>query len=205
MKTVPPPSIEHNARPRALTRRTLLFGTLATASSMGKAAINPPGQDEVWVLLNPQEQRLQVMSGARATVLYNNVSWGRGGVGVKQRAGDNVTPVGEFRVLWINENSKYELFFGFDYPNPLYAKLGLLRGDITLGQYGRILEASRDGKVPLQNTPLGGALGIHGLGAADGAIHHIANWTEGCIALDNHQIAHLSQYVKLGTRVVIRS
>lgn len=155
-------------------------------------------------MLNPDKQRLQVMRGTRVIVLYNNVSWGRGGVGVKQRVGDNVTPIGEFRVRWINEDSKFKLFFGFDYPSPHYAQLGLKRGDLDTDQYGSIIEASRRGKVPLQNTVLGGALGIHGLGNADQGIHSAAHWTQGCIALDNRQIAHLAQYVKVGTRVVIQ-
>jgi len=149
------------------TRRHVLkvaLNALLLASAPAVASVNPAGGEEVWVLLNPEKQRLQVMRGAKAIVLYNNVSWGRGGVGLKTRVGDNVTPIGEFRVRWINEDSRFRTFFGFDYPTPQYAQLGLLRGDLDDQQYGRIIEARRSGDVPLQNTRLGGALGIHGIG-----------------------------------------
>ncbi|MEM6986417.1 MAG: L,D-transpeptidase [Pseudomonadota bacterium] len=188
----------------SLRRRTLLLSALGVLSGASAAHVSHPEREEVWVLLNPEKQRLQVMRGTRAIVLYNNVSWGRGGVGVKKRAGDNVTPIGEFRVRWINEDSKFKLFFGFDYPSPHYAHLGFIRGDLSPAQYGSIMESSRRGKVPLQNTQLGGALGIHGLGDADDSIHYATNWTQGCIALDNSQISHLAKYVRVGTRVVIK-
>ncbi len=189
------------------TRRHVLkvaLNALLLASAPAVASVNPAGGEEVWVLLNPEKQRLQVMRGAKAIVLYNNVSWGRGGVGLKTRVGDNVTPIGEFRVRWINEDSRFRTFFGFDYPTPQYAQLGLLRGDLDDQQYGRIIEARRSGDVPLQNTRLGGALGIHGIGNGDAALHNATNWTQGCIALNNDQIDHLAQYIKVGTRVVIK-
>ncbi|MEM7378459.1 MAG: L,D-transpeptidase [Pseudomonadota bacterium] len=189
---------------RPLTRRAFLASGVVLGAGQASAHISAPRQDEVWVMLDPAKQRLQVMRGSRAIVLYNNVSWGRGGVGFKRRVGDNVTPIGEFRVRWINEDSKFKLFFGFDYPSPHYAQVGYLRGDLDSDQYGRIIEASRRGQVPLQDTPLGGALGIHGLGDADDTIHYATHWTQGCIALDNHQIAHLAGYVTVGTRVVIK-
>ncbi len=173
--------------------------------SMALAELSPPPEpDEVWLKLNKDEQRLQVMLGDYAVVHYHNISWGRGGIGVKQRQGDKVTPVGSFRIRWINRDSKFRVFFGFDYPNPTYADMGLSKGALTPVQHNEIIKAWQTEKVPLQSTALGGALGIHGLGNADAEVHQNLNWTNGCIALNNAQIDHLASLVSIGTRVLIK-
>jgi lipoprotein-anchoring transpeptidase ErfK/SrfK len=80
----------------------------------------------------------------------------------------------------------------------------LHQGTINLATYNSIITAHRYHQVPPQNTPLGGRIGIHGLGRADAKIHKTMNWTHGCIALTNGQIDHLSQWVDTGTRVKIK-
>ena len=58
---------------------------------------------------------------------------------------------------------------------------------------------------PPQDTPLGGQIGIHGLGHGNPGIHNAGiNWTSGCVALDNRQIEALRPWVKVGMRVEIR-
>ena len=59
-------------------------------------------------------------------------------------------------------------------------------------------------QTPPQNTPLGGQIGIHGLGHANEKIHQVFDWTHGCIALTNPQIDQLSQWVDTGTVVKIK-
>jgi lipoprotein-anchoring transpeptidase ErfK/SrfK len=71
-------------------------------------------------------------------------------------------------------------------------------------QLDSILKALQQHRTPPQNTPLGGRLGIHGIGRANPAIHKAINWTDGCVALTNQQIRQLSPWVQVGTRVVIR-
>lgn len=182
----------------------LLLGTMQSTALAAAVNISPaPEPDEIWVLLNRQEQRLEVMLGDYPVVYYKNIAWGSGGVGVKKRQGDEVTPVGSFRIRWINRDSKYRLFFGFDYPNPTYADQGLRTGALTPQQHNKIVKAWKQKKIPLQGTALGGALGIHGLGKANPEIHQMLNWTNGCIALNNTQIDHLAELVSIGTRVVI--
>ena len=60
------------------------------------------------------------------------------------------------------------------------------------------------GKTPPQDTPLGGQIGIHGIGNGDQDIHHNYNWTNGCIALTNEQIDQLGKWIKPGVLVNIR-
>jgi hypothetical protein len=57
---------------------------------------------------------------------------------------------------------------------------------------------------PPQNTALGGAIGIHGIGGGSPDVHHRFHWTEGCVAVSNEQIERLAELVGIGTRVVIR-
>jgi hypothetical protein len=75
---------------------------------------------------------------------------------------------------------------------------------INEGQYKRIVRAQELGQIPPQDTPLGGQIGIHGLGSADARVHEVFDWTHGCIALTNSQIDHLSQLVDTGTLVKIK-
>ena len=77
---------------------------------------------------------------------------------------------------------------------------------ITRGEFDRIISALRINALPPQNTALGGAIGIHGIGPETPEklhIHEHLNWTEGCIALRNNEIHELRPYVGIGTRVVI--
>ena len=68
--------------------------------------------------------------------------------------------------------------------------------------YERVRTAWSNGRTPPQDTPLGGQIGIHGVGAGDPRIHSAGiNWTSGCVALDNHQIDALRPMVKKGMRV----
>ena len=58
----------------------------------------------------------------------------------------------------------------------------------------------------IEDTPLGGAIGIHGIGEENDDRLHVQrwqNWTQGCIALTNREIRELRRFVDVGTRVVI--
>ena len=68
----------------------------------------------------------------------------------------------------------------------------------------RIALAEWQGRPPPHDTPLGGMIGIHGIGRGSLKVHRDFNWTEGCVALDNQQIHALARYVRVGMRVIIR-
>ena len=94
-----------------------------------------------------------------------------------------------------------------DYPNLLDAWYGYKNNVITARQFKQIAFAFKGKQQPPQNTPLGGYIGIHGLGDSTKEklkIHEAFNWTEGCIALKNSEINALRQYVSIGTRVTIK-
>ena len=155
--------------------------------------------------VNKTQRLLIVREGEEVRKVYR-IAWGRGGPGDKQRLGDRKTPVGTYRVIGFNDNSKFDFFIRLNYPNIKDAFYGLKMDVITRGEFDRIISALRINALPPQNTALGGAIGIHGIGPETPEklhIHEHLNWTEGCIALRNNEIHELRPYVGIGTRVVI--
>ena len=162
-----------------------------------------PAFDGRWVLIDTRARTLAVMDGENVVERFDNISIGRGGAAADRVRGDRRTPLGTFRVRWVNPDSPFRLFFGLDYPTPEHARRGVSAGVIEAGDLQRIEKAHAAGLVPPQNTRLGGRIGIHGLGGADPTIHEAFNWTQGCIALTNAQIDRLAKWLDLGTRVVV--
>ncbi len=160
--------------------------------------------DDVWLLVDTKALTIEVKKGQQTIETLNDIAIGRGGAGFKNHRGDNVTPFGSYRIGWVGEKSNFRKFFGLTYPSAEDAQKALEQGVINQVAYNSIISAHRSHQVPPQNTPLGGRIGIHGLGRADEKIHKSMNWTHGCIALTNGQIDHLSQWLDKGTVVKIK-
>ena len=158
----------------------------------------------IWIDVDTSTHTLSVMQGDSIQTVFKNVAIGRYGTTWSKMTKDDKTPLGRFRVGWINEKSRYYRFFGLNYPNLDTAKRALDENRITEETWLSILEAKSMGKTPPQNTPLGGHIGIHGIGRGDQEIHHEYNWTNGCIALTNEQIDQLGKWIKPGILVNIR-
>ena len=158
----------------------------------------------IWIDVDTNAHTLSVMQGDTIQAVFKNVAIGRYGTTWSKMTKDDKTPLGRFRVGWINEKSRYYRFFGLNYPNLDTAKRALDENRITEETWLSILEAKIMGKTPPQNTPLGGHIGIHGIGRGDQEIHHEYNWTNGCIALTNEQIDQLGKWIKPGILVNIR-
>lgn len=156
------------------------------------------------ILIDTKSRVLYVKRDSQVIAFFPGIAYSPEGPGIKQRRGDGVTPLGEFRIAWITRASNYRIFLGFNYPTPDYAKRGLETGVITQKEYLAILKAHEEGRPPSQNTKLGGQLGIHGLGNRPLQIHRISHWTRGCLALDNAQIEELLPLVFVGMRVIVR-
>jgi murein L,D-transpeptidase YafK len=160
--------------------------------------------DGVWVLVDTEQLTLSVMEGASVKRLYRNIAIGTNGSTLNKREGDGRTPLGDFRVTHVLTNSRFRLFFGLGYPNRDHARRAFQEGLLGSGEYLAVRRALRANVLPPQNTPLGGFIGIHGIGIGDPQIHASFNWTEGCIALTNEQIDDLAKWVHVGTPVTIR-
>ncbi|MEQ1530908.1 MAG: L,D-transpeptidase [Methylococcales bacterium] len=167
------------------------------------AVVATAGED-VWLLIDTKARKIEVKKGEQTLETINKIAIGRGGAGAKTHRGDNITPYGSYRIGWIGERSNFRKFFGLTYPSVEDAEKALHKGIIDEYTYGRIVTAHQYHHIPPQNTPLGGQIGIHGLGRGDVRVHETFDWTHGCIALTNGQIDHLSQLVDTGTVVKIK-
>lgn len=173
----------------------LFYGFFASAAVAG---------DNFWLLVDTTTLKIEVKKGDRTVDTISDIAIGRGGAGYKTHRGDDVTPYGDYRIGWVGERSNFRRFFGLTYPNIQDARTALIKGIINKATYERIVEANESHQIPPQNTPLGGQIGIHGLGAANEKIHRSMNWTHGCIAMTNNQIDHLRRYVEPGMVVKIK-
>ena len=161
-------------------------------------------ESDVWLLVDTTARKIEVKKGQLTLETLREIAIGRGGAGLKTHRGDNITPYGNYRIGWIGERSSFRKFFGLTYPSAEDAEKAFRKGIIDRLTYDRIVTAHQFNQIPPQNTPLGGQIGIHGLGNADIRIHQTFDWTHGCIALTNTQIDHLSQLVDTGTVVKIK-
>ncbi len=158
----------------------------------------------VWLLVDTKAHKIEVKKGELTLETLSGIAIGRKGAGLKSHRGDDITPYGNYRIGWVGEKSNFRKFYGLTYPSKQDAEIALKRGIISQSDYYSIAAAEQFNQIPPQNTPLGGQIGIHGLGAGDEKIHEIFDWTHGCIALTNAQIDHLSQWLDTGTVVKIK-
>lgn len=159
---------------------------------------------EPWILVDTTTEQLLIKRNDTTVKVFEDIAIGRGGAAQLRVRDDGKTPLGEFEIAWIGEESQYHMFFGLNYPNLERVQKAYDRDEIDRRTYYRIKDAITLGEVPPQNTKLGGYLGIHGLGNKDLKVHQEYNWTLGCIALTNQEIEELALWLKIGTRVVIR-
>jgi murein L,D-transpeptidase YafK len=177
-------------------RAVALCGALLLATGQATAA-------ETWLLIDTGERVLQVMDGEQAVRRFDNIAIGRGGAASRRARGDTQTPLGTFRISSIRKETRYHRFFGISFPALDDARRAQAAGQISEADLAAIRRAHELGQEPPSSTPLGGNIGIHGLGEGDPRIHADFNWTDGCIALSNEQIDELAQWVRLRMTVVI--
>ena len=156
------------------------------------------------VVVRSQHQLIVKQNGM--TLRTFKVAFGSGGKKAKLREGDHTTPKGNYRINRMRDSNRFHMFLQLNYPNMDDAKRALKNHSISRQQYRDILDAHSEGRLPPQNTALGGAIGLHGIGHETKdkvEIHQIADWTQGCIAMRNHEIEELSRYINVGTQISI--
>jgi murein L,D-transpeptidase YafK len=158
------------------------------------------------LFVDKSQRRLIVKQGETIAKQYS-IALGRGGRGDKTQTGDLKTPIGTYRIVKFKADSDFHFFMQLNYPNVKDAFYGLKNGVIDRATFDRIIASLNNGSMPPQDTPLGGFIGIHGIGEVDDKrlkTHRVANWTEGCIAVTNEEIIDLRRYVGIGTKVTIQ-
>lgn len=159
---------------------------------------------ERWVMVDTERKVVQVFDGDREVRRFDGAALGRGGTSTVRSRGDNTTPLGEFRIHWINDESKFHIFLGLDFPDFEHTRRAYAKGNLDIDQFLLVTDSLRRNQVPPQTTAMGGHIGIHGLGNGDADVHAVSDWTQGCIALTNEQIEEFAELVGIGTRVVVR-
>jgi len=192
-----------------------LFESHITAKPMAKSvAPPPPAQPEcelpycavdldypLILITKPtiyilKEQRRLWLIQDKTLVRDYHVALGPCPKGDKYYRGDGRTPEGEYFVCSKNGSSQYYKSLGINYPNPRNAETALACGMISYNEFCSIKQANDAMRLPPSNTALGGQVMIHGGGCA-------ADWTLGCIALQNSAMDELFSAVQIGTPIYI--
>jgi len=179
----------------------MMFAALSFTLSFTPALAS----EKIEVVIDRSEHKL-IVKKEGTTLRTFKVALGSGGRKAKLHEGDHKTPKGTYRISKVRDSQRFHMFLQLDYPNMDDAKRALKNHTITRQEYRKILEAHNYGRLPPQNTALGGAIGIHGIGHETKdklEIHQVADWTQGCIALRNDEVEELSRFIHVGTTVTI--
>jgi murein L,D-transpeptidase YafK len=185
----PPPQETSAAEAAHATPATTPTDATAAAVSFTRAP-----QAEPW---GPVQ--LVVYKSSRRLALYRDGSFereftvvlGMQPEGRKRHAHDARTPEGLYRVIGKSRHPRWQHFVALDYPN------------------GKDREAYaaevRAGRVPLEHEApfgIGGEIGIHGNDRPDEQARGV-DWTKGCVAMREQDIAAVAEAVGVGTPVWI--
>ena len=173
--------------PAQLVEPVLSAPVLESTPSIAQDVVNEYG---VAVVVTKHTRRLELyrrggLVGAFPVVL------GARPDGPKRYEGDMRTPEGVYHVTGKRIHGRWSYFIEIDYPN-------------EEDRRAFELEAAA-GRIPLfaqQLPPLGGRVGIHG-NDRPGDQASGRDWTKGCIAMRNEDVAVLYDLVDVGTPVVV--
>ena len=135
------------------------------------------------VLVLKSARKLQLISDGKPIKTYR-ISLGKQPKGAKMREGDKRTPEGMYWVDWRKKSDKFNLAMHINYPNISDAAT-----------------ARREGVNP------GSMIMIHGTPDSEDnpeELFHTLDWTDGCIAMKNHEMREVWNLVPDGTMVEIR-
>lgn len=143
----------------------------------------PTGARADKIVVDKSQRRLVLLQQGKPLKIYR-VALGPAPVGHKECQGDGRTPEGLYRIDFRKFNSTFHRALHISYPNAHDIQVAKSRG-----------------------LNPGGAIMIHGLGNFSGwydNLHHLVDWTAGCIAVTNSEIEELWRAVPDGCPVEIR-
>lgn len=158
---------------------TKVLGRLGSGTAPAMAAVE---QQADKIIVRKSDRVLQLLRGDEVLRTYR-IALGGAPEGHKLQEGDQKTPVGDYVIDWRNPRSMAHLSLHISYPN----EQDMLRAS----------EA---------NVSPGGNIMIHGLAngwGALGAIHHLWDWTDGCVAVTNSEMQEIWSLVPNGTPILI--
>lgn len=174
------------------------------ADLLRRAGVRP--DDGVRIEIHKARRRLDLLVGGRLVKSYL-VNLGLAPEGDKVRQGDRRTPEGEMFVCARNARSRFHRFLALAWPRPDAAARARAAGILGARAQAAIADAHRRrDRCPPQETPLGGAVGIHGSAVwrtVPGGFE-LVDWTWGCVAVRDADVEELFGAVRVGTPVTVR-
>jgi hypothetical protein len=157
------------------------------------------------IVIHKSRRRMDVF--ADDTILKSYIiNLGLSPTGDKRKRGDMRTPEGDLFICTVNRQSQFTRFLGLSYPTPQSARAAKEAGMVSSRVVNDVRAAyKRRSHCPPQNTPLGGAVGIHGKGfwlRLPTGGYALADWTWGCVGLRDIDILELfNGYAEVGVPV----
>ena len=134
------------------------------------------------IVVRKAAREMQLLRGDDVLRTYR-IALGGAPEGHKLQEGDQRTPIGDYVIDWRNPRSMAHLSLHISYPN---------EQDVAAAK-----EA---------NVSPGGNIMIHGLPNGWGflsAVHHLWDWTDGCVAVTNSEMQEIWSMVPNGTPISI--
>lgn len=162
---------------------TTAIAYVKSPSSITKNAKTIPNTviiDKVFV--DKSKRTLQLISDDKVIKSYR-IALGGDPTGHKQQQGDKRTPVGSYKLDYKNEKSKFYRSIHVSYPN-----------------------AADKARAKALGVSPGGDIMIHGQTNGRGHLAPVTqqrDWTEGCIAVTNHEMDEIMAMVELGVPIEI--
>lgn len=168
----------------ALALGVLAYHQTARRVASGEApAMLPVAEQADFIRVFKAQRRLQLLRDGQVLREYAIALGGNPEGGHKQQEGDQRTPEGLYRIDWRNPNSMAHLSLHISYPD----------------------EADRQ-RAQTAGVAPGGFIMIHGIANGWGWLgewHRRFDWTDGCIAVTNPEVAEIWSMVANGTPIEI--
>jgi hypothetical protein len=150
---------------------------------------------DVNIVVVKSNRMLYLLSGDELVGRWH-IALGQHPEGDKTQANDGRTPEGVYHIIDRDASSPNHLMLMLDYPGTVDADVALGQELIDQRTHQDIYRNLTNGRIPPQDTGLGGNIGIHGGGVT-------RNWTNGSIAVDDNVIEILWFACPIGTEVRI--
>ena len=140
----------------------------------------PYGTQADLVVVHKSARTLELYRGETFLKTYR-VSLGRHPTGSKEQEGDGRTPEGEYRLDYRNPNSSFHKSLHISYPLP---------ADVQ--------------SAKLRSVEPGGMIMLHGMRNGLGwlgRLHRLIDWTDGCVAVTDHEMDEIWRSVPDGTKI----
>ena len=178
-----------HTRPASSFLNRLLVPAIAAAFAVallaGCASPPPPKLTRAdKVVVKKSERKMQLLQGGEVVKEYK-ISLGDRPRGHKFEEGDERTPEGDYILDWRNPNSRFHRSIHVSYPN---------ERDIGLA---RFLGVKPGGMIMIHGQP------NHIRSARMKADYQRRDWTDGCIAVQNHEMDEIWRTVRNGTPIKI--